>query len=173
LLRTDRILKTDYDKEVEDIMKWENMIRNISLGTLLVLLLFAGGVPAGAESEPQALKRQEVAGQREEELRLACLNEAEWSTRERNKKYRFREHNMAVHQPPTDETTRLKDLCRDMDALSEGAMWMGEEPARLARECQTEIAAGIEANRSPANVRHFENMKKICAAMTGKRVSTR
>lgn len=43
--------------------------------------------------------------------------------------------------------------------------------AALAQECGTEIAKGMKKD-DPANMRHFENMKKICEEMTGQKIQT-
>lgn len=45
-----------------------------------------------------------------------------------------------------------------------------EKRAILAQECGQEIQRGLKPG-DEANVRHFENMKKICEEMTGQRIS--
>lgn len=44
-----------------------------------------------------------------------------------------------------------------------------EKRSILAQECGQEIQKGLKPDNE-ANVRHFENMKKICEEMTGKPV---
>lgn len=44
-----------------------------------------------------------------------------------------------------------------------------ERRAILAQECSQEIQKGLKPENE-SNVRHFENMKKICEEMTGKPV---
>lgn len=46
-----------------------------------------------------------------------------------------------------------------------------EKRVILAQECRQEINAGLKPE-NPANVRHFERMRKICEEMTGQPVST-
>jgi hypothetical protein len=43
--------------------------------------------------------------------------------------------------------------------------------AVLVQECGTEIAKGMKKD-DPANMHHFENMKKICEEMTGQKIKT-
>lgn len=43
--------------------------------------------------------------------------------------------------------------------------------AALAQECGAEIAKGMKKD-DPDNIRHFENMKKICEEMTGQKIKT-
>lgn len=140
-------------------------MHNIALKAALAGLLILAA-PAYAETVLRAYEDQ-AGSQGRESLRLECLNEAEWSTGERNKKIWFREHNVAVHQPPTEETIRLKDLCREMDGLASGT---SRQPFELARQCAEAIHAGIRGNAGADNVRHFENMRRICEAMTGTKV---
>ncbi len=47
-----------------------------------------------------------------------------------------------------------------------------ERRALLAQECSQEIQKGLKPENE-ANVRHFENMKKICEEMTGKPVAVK
>lgn len=47
-----------------------------------------------------------------------------------------------------------------------------ERRAILAQECSQEIQKGLKPE-SESNVRHFENMKKICEEMTGKPVTVK
>lgn len=42
-----------------------------------------------------------------------------------------------------------------------------EKRILLAQECEKESKAGLKKD-DPASMRHFENMKKICAEMTSK-----
>lgn len=44
-----------------------------------------------------------------------------------------------------------------------------QKRAVLAQECGNELKAGLKKD-NPANVRHIENMKKICEEMTKKKV---
>lgn len=46
-----------------------------------------------------------------------------------------------------------------------------DKRALLAQECGQEIQKGLKPDNE-ANVRHFENMKKICEEMTGRKIST-
>lgn len=137
------------------------MRRMIAGGTLLLLMLTAGGMAAHAENLPLALEGK-TGGERREILRLACLNEAEWSTRQRNRALWFREHNTAAHQPPTDETIRLKNLCRAMDELRSRKAGHFDQRVDLAQQCAKEIHVGIRNNTGADNIRHFENMRRIC-----------
>lgn len=78
---------------------------------LLPLLL------AACATEPPKPLAEQLAGKTPEEkqeiLRLACLNEAEYSTKEHKKKLRpySVKHR---HISDTSETSRLKTLCREM-----------------------------------------------------------
>ncbi len=44
-----------------------------------------------------------------------------------------------------------------------------QKRAVLAQECGNELKAGLKKD-NPANVRHIENMRKICEEMTKKKV---
>lgn len=46
-----------------------------------------------------------------------------------------------------------------------------EKRSILAKECAQEIQKGLKPD-DEANVRHFDNMKKICEEMTGRKIST-
>lgn len=48
------------------------------------------------------------------ELHLACLNEAKWSSDVNKKKHRGHRHNFNEYLNSTEETRRLKVLCRKM-----------------------------------------------------------
>lgn len=54
------------------------------------------------------------AEERKEVLRLACLNEAEWSSKKDMKKHRLHRHRFNQYLNTTEETRRLKALCREM-----------------------------------------------------------
>lgn len=78
---------------------------------LLPLLL------AACATEPPKPLTEQLSGKTPEEkqeiLRLACLNEAEYSTKEQKRKarpYSVRHR----HISDTSETSRLKTLCREM-----------------------------------------------------------
>lgn len=71
---------------------------------------------ACATEPPKPLTEQltgKSAEEKQEILRLACLNEAEYSTKEQKKKLRpySTRHR---HISDTSETSRLKTLCREM-----------------------------------------------------------
>ena len=71
-------------------------------------------------SQPQQTLDQKLEGKTVEEkqeiLRLACLNEADYTTNIKKSKYRRQYGSKRVNNvQPTDETTRLKTLCREMN----------------------------------------------------------
>ncbi len=62
----------------------------------------------------QKLAEARTVEDRKETLRLACLNEAEWSEDQNKKKHRFHRHHFNSYLNSTEETRRLKTLCREM-----------------------------------------------------------
>lgn len=92
------------------------MIREAMIALALGILLFGCGQPA----TPQTLEER-LAGKTPEEkqemLRLACLNEAEFSTKVKKSQYAQRYGAKRSHLlPDTEETWHLKMLCREMTA---------------------------------------------------------
>lgn len=58
------------------------------------------------------------------------------------------------------------------DTLEQKLSDKSEEQKRtiLAQECGSELKGGLQKN-NPSNVRHIENMRKICEEMTKKKVT--
>ena len=79
-------------------------MQKVIFSFLLVLALTASSSVLAAE--------ETTAVERKENLRLACLNEAEWSTDQKKKKYLSHRAQMRVNS--TEETSKLKALCREM-----------------------------------------------------------
>ena len=143
-------------------------MRKVVIGLVMTLVLTAG---ASAAADTFATERSGMSvDERREALRLACLNEAEWSTKERDKKIWFEKHNTAAHRPATEETVRLKKLCRAMDELHAADAGEAKPRVALATECAREVVAGIRTHSNPSSVSHFERMRLICEEMTGKKV---
>lgn len=82
----------------------------------ICIILFPLLLAACATEPPKPLAAQlegKTLEEKQEILRLACLNEAEYSTKEQKKKLRpySTRHR---HISDTSETSRLKTLCREM-----------------------------------------------------------
>lgn len=135
----------------------------MKFSSLIILAVFSlVGCTAGTpESLSQKLK-DKTGNDRAEVLRLACLNEAEWSTKEKKKKSY---HPIRTHVPNTHETSKLKALCREMNEAPSP-----KELAALAQKCGAEIQKNLKAG-SGARAQHAERMKLICEEMTGQKIS--
>lgn len=86
-------------------------MKSLAYACLLSLMLTA------CAAQPEQTLSEKLEGKTPEEkqevLRLACLNEAEYTTKIKKAKYRGgakRKHTV----PDTEETRRLKTLCREM-----------------------------------------------------------
>ena len=80
----------------------------------VALLSLLVGACATQTQKPLA---EQLAGktgeEKKETLRLACLNEAEYSTKKRKERHPS-SHRSQYHMGYTSETSRLKTLCREM-----------------------------------------------------------
>lgn len=89
------------------------MKSKITIMMLAVMLsACASGQPPQTLSEK--LSDAKTAEEKQEVLRLACLNEAEWSEDQKKKKHRLHRHHFNNYLNSTEETRRLKTLCREM-----------------------------------------------------------
>lgn len=83
----------------------------------MITLALAVLLSACAQSTPPQTLSEKLAGKTPEEkqevLRLACLNEAEYTTKIKKAKYRGPSKRKHLVQD-TEETKRLKTLCREM-----------------------------------------------------------
>jgi hypothetical protein len=150
-------------------------MKMIAFRLLMLLALSAcGQLPATASSAQGNLSGTTI-GERRETLRLACLNEAEWSTKESKKRQPFNTHHITKAETP--DTARLKSLCRAMDELHDfsdqdatrpGAL--DEARRRLAVACEAEIRAGARRG-DPARDAHANRMKRICEEMTHRKMA--
>lgn len=142
------------------------MKKIIILTTMLTLT-------ACAASPPQTLDQRlqgKSAEDRKEELRLACLNEAEWSYHHSSL---YRSANQKIRDQikfyPNEEVSETKALCEEMNEAKPA------DKKVLAQKCQEHIDAdlakytvakyGNEAAEHAAE--HAKRMQKICAYMTG------
>ncbi len=73
---------------------------------------------ACGSTQPQTLSEKlegKTPEEKQEVLRLACLNEADYTTYQKKAEYRRRySSKRANHIQDTEETKRLKTLCREM-----------------------------------------------------------
>ncbi len=85
---------------------------------IITILALALTVSACAANTPKLTLDQQLQDksveERKEVLRLACLNEAEWSSKKDMKKHRLHRHRFNQYLNTTEETRRLKALCREM-----------------------------------------------------------
>ena len=103
-----------------------------------------------------------TAQQRQEELRLSCLNEAEYTTRLKKAAYQKKYGSKrSEFVQDTDETKRQKSLCRKMTKANSY-----EQKIALADECRQEAVAGLKAN--PEYRQHYDAMQSLCTKMTVK-----
>ncbi len=90
------------------------MTRNTILVFSLAALLSACGQSLPAKSLSEKLQGK-TPEEKQEVLRLACLNEAEYTTRLKKANYQRRYGSRRSQMiADTDETWRLKILCREM-----------------------------------------------------------
>ena len=90
------------------------MIRKPILLFSLAAFLSACGQPAPVKTLSEKLHGK-TPEEKREVLRLACLNEAEYTTRLKKASYQRRYGARLTHViSDTDETWRLKMLCREM-----------------------------------------------------------
>lgn len=85
---------------------------------ITTILALALTVSACATNTPKLTLDEKLQGksgeERKEVLRLACLNEAEWSSQKEKKKHRLHRHHFNAYLNSTEDTRRLKVLCREM-----------------------------------------------------------
>lgn len=85
---------------------------------ITTILALALTVSACATNTSQLTLDEKLQGksakEKKEILRLACLNEAEWSSYKEKKKHRLHRHRFNQYLNSTEETRRLKTLCREM-----------------------------------------------------------
>ena len=136
-------------------------LRSILLAS--AILLAACSLPA-QQTLNERLKGK-AADEKQEILRLECLNEAEYSTiKYKNETRPHIQANRMIYLADTKETSNFKKLCRKMtdnfgakNALSK----------KLADECTIQIT---NVPKNTANMSHIERMKDICEKMTGESV---
>ncbi len=146
-------------------------MKSLAYASLLILALSACALQP-KQTLSQKLERK-TPEEKQEVLRLECLNEAEYSTDQKKVRYqrRYGSKRMAFVRD-TDETARLKRLCREMTETLERSLHdkgPAEQRAILAEDCGHEIQKGLKPE-NPASVGHFERMRQICEEMTGKPV---
>lgn len=81
---------------------------------LLSLTLSACAIGQSPKTLSEKLSDAKTPEEKQEVLRLACLNEAEWSEDQKKKKHRLHRHHFNSYLNSTEETRRLKTLCREM-----------------------------------------------------------
>lgn len=89
-------------------------MRSFTYACLLSLLLSACASGQPPQTLSEKLEGAKTAEEKQEVLRLACLNEAEWSEDQKKKKHRLHRHHFNSYLNSTEETRRLKTLCREM-----------------------------------------------------------
>lgn len=87
-----------------------NMLKSLTLVGLLLLSACAQSIPAPTLSEKLEGKSPE---ERQEILRLACLNEAEWKKNQAVRHRTGKARSIASHRY-YPEVSQLKALCREM-----------------------------------------------------------
>ena len=131
-------------------------------------LMLAGFLSACTQlsSPPQTLEQKlahsTTPDERRETLRLACLNEADYTTRLKKAAHqkRYGSKGLAFVRD-TDETIKFKALCRKMTETNSG-----EQKAALAGECRQEVEAGLKEKSEYKQ--HYDAMQNICTKMTVK-----
>lgn len=133
---------------------------------LIMAGLFA--LSACASQPPQTLD-QKLAGKtgddRKETLRLACLNEAEWSIYNslayKRANGRVKSH---IKMRYNEEVSTSKALCRKMDEASDT-----QTKKELAQEGQKLISVTLEKHGEDA-AEHVARTKQIYGEMTGQKL---
>lgn len=109
--------------------------------------------------------------ERTEILRLACLNEADYTTMQKKAKMQSYNSRRSHMLPNTQETTRLKSICRSMTASMKDRQATEASRAALAQQCGAEIRRDQVGN-DLTNKRHYQRMGQICEEMTGQVINT-
>ncbi len=141
--------------------------RMIAPVALLLLASCAQGPRLTLSEQLQGKPPQE----RTEILRLACLNEADYTTMQKKAKMQSYNSRRSHMLPNTQETTRLKSICRSMTASMKDRQATEASRATLAQQCSAEISRD-QAGSNPANARHYQRMRQICEEMTGQITNT-
>ena len=81
---------------------------------LTALMLSACANGQSSQTLSDKLANAETPEKKQEVLRLACLNEAEWSEKQNKKSHRSHRHRFNSYLNSTKETRDLKVLCREM-----------------------------------------------------------
>lgn len=133
----------------------------------IITLTLAGLLVACTQvsTQPQILS-QKLHGKTPEEqqvvLRLACLNEAEYTTRLKKSAYQKKYGSKRVEfVKDTEETKKLKSLCREMTEVNSA-----EQKVVFAGKCRKEVEAGLKSK--PEYKQHYDAMQNICMKMTTK-----
>lgn len=134
----------------------------------ITTLMFTGFLSACTQlsSPPQTLEQKlshsSTPDERRETLRLACLNEAEYTTRLKKGAYQKKYGTKRLEfVKDTEETMTLKALCRKMTEVNSD-----EQKRALAGECRQEVEAGLKGK--PEYKQHYDAMQNICKKMTVK-----
>lgn len=139
-------------------------MKHIIIATLTVAGLLSACTQLSTQPQTldQKLHQAQTSDERREMLRLACLNEAEYTTRLKKAAYQKKYGSKRLaHVRDTEETRTLKSLCREMtDATAD------EQKSALASECRKEVEAGLK--EKPEYKQHYDNMQNICTKMTVK-----
>lgn len=130
--------------------------------TLAGLLSACTQLSTTPQTFDQKLSHAQAPDDRKEILRLACLNEAEYTTRLKKAAYQKKYGSKRLEfVKDTEETMTLKVLCRKMTDASSN-----EQKAALASDCRQEVEAGLKAK--PEYTQHYDAMQNICTKMTVK-----
>lgn len=121
----------------------------------------------------QKLHQAQTPDERREVLRLACLNEADYTTRLKKSAYQKKYGSKRLASvKDTEETKKLKSLCREMTSYYEAVQQHTstyENSAALAKKCTSYINSDGD-KQDKARIQHRLRMAEICTEMTGKHV---
>lgn len=138
-------------------------MKHTIIATLTVAALLSACTQLSTQPQTldQKLYQAQTSDERREVLRLACLNEAEYTTRLKKAAYqkKYGSKRLAFVRD-TEETRTLKSLCREMTDAT-----VDEQKSALA-ECRKEVGAGLK--EKPEYKQHYDNMQNICTKMTVK-----
>lgn len=127
--------------------------------SLIIAVLFTA-LSACSNEPPKKLAESTAPQEQQETLRLACLNEAEYTTNIKEAKYQQRYGSKRIeHVSDTAETKQLKSLCRKMQKPTAS----NQEKILLAKECGQIFSAH-------SDIQHATRFKAICKRMTGETI---
>ncbi len=138
---------------------------------ITTILALALTVSACATNTPKLTLDEKLQGksgeERQEVLRLACLNEAEWPIYNSSKyKQGNVKQRMRIKNGYNPEVSEMKSLCRKMNESE------NSDNSALFEDCKQKIAAKSEKHGDKA-VDHTQRTLQICQEMTGQKPVTK